>query len=204
MSYEALHALARDSGVSAGLAWLWPLVVDGFIVVASMSVVRAVIESRRTWHPWTLLLLFSTISVAGNVAHGPPTVIGRLVAAVPPVALVLAFDLLTRQVQLTLRPPQVDVARSGEPGVQGIAEAPDGSSLVRLPAGKSHEDLGVRGRAARMVARARAAGQPVTGRWLAEQLSVSDWYARRLLRQIDAAPATPTHGARMPRNATDA
>ena len=117
MSYEALHALARDSGVSAGLAWLWPLVVDGFIVVASMSLVRAVIESRRTWHPWALLLLFSTISVAGNVAHGPPTVNGRLVAAVPPVALVLAFDLLMRQVQLTLRPPRTAVPGRGQQGV---------------------------------------------------------------------------------------
>src|SRR5476649_1980434 len=48
MSYEALHTLARDSAVSGGLAWLWPLVVDDFIVVASMSVVRAVSESRRT------------------------------------------------------------------------------------------------------------------------------------------------------------
>lgn len=50
MSYDALHAIARDSGLSAGLAWLWPLVVDGFIVVASMSVVRAVVENGRTWH----------------------------------------------------------------------------------------------------------------------------------------------------------
>ncbi len=202
MSYEAPNALARDNGVSAGLAWLWPLVVDGFIVVASMSVVRAVIECRRTWHPWALLLLFSTISVAGNVAHGPPTGLGRLVAAVPPVALVLAFDLLMRQVQLTLRPPQVAVAAGAEPGAQ--AEAAGVSSPVRgLPAGRSHGDVGSRGRAARLVGRARAAGQPVTGRWLADQLSVSEGYARRLLRQIDAAPEAPNHCARIPRHGTD-
>jgi len=88
MSYGALHALARDSGVQAGLAWLWPLVVDGFIAVASLSVLHAVLESRPARYPWCLLLLFSTISVAGNVAHGSPTPVGRLVAAVPPVALV--------------------------------------------------------------------------------------------------------------------
>lgn len=203
MSYEALHTLARDNGVSAGLAWLWPLVVDGFIVVASMSVVRAVIESRRTWHPWALLVLFSTISVAGNVAHGPPTAVGRLVAAVPPVALVLAFDLLMRQVQLTLRPPQAAVPGDGQLGLPDAVEAPDASPLGRrLGAGKSPGDVGGRSRAARLVARARAAGQPVTGRWLAEQLSVSDGYARRLLRQINSAPATPTEVVRMPTGMT--
>jgi hypothetical protein len=41
MSYDALHALAPDSGAPIELAWLWPLVVDGFIVVASLSVLRA-------------------------------------------------------------------------------------------------------------------------------------------------------------------
>ena len=88
MSYGALHALARDSGVPAALAWLWPLVVDGFIVVASLSVLHAVLEGRPARYPWCLLLLFSAVSVAGNVAHGSPTPVGRLVAAVPPVALV--------------------------------------------------------------------------------------------------------------------
>jgi Protein of unknown function (DUF2637) len=186
MSYEALHALARDSGVSADLAWLWPLVVDGFIVVASMSVVLAVIESRPTWHPWALLLLFSTISVAGNVAHGPPTAIGRLVAAVPPVALVLAFDLLTRPVRGTMRDPGTTGQRPNQAdegdSIAATKECPSPS------AGKSDGD--VPGRAARLVAHAHATGQPVTGSWLAEQLSVSDGYARRLLRSLKAAPTT--------------
>jgi hypothetical protein len=200
MSYEALHALAHDSGVSAGLAWLWPLVVDGFIVVASMSVVRAVIEHRRTWHPWALLLLFSTISVAGNVAHGPPNAVGRLVAAVPPVALVLAFDLLMRQVPLTMRDPWTTGPRSNEVDERVRVVAPNECASHLVPsAGEAKVDVGVPGRAARLVARAHATGQPVTGRWLAEQLSVSDGYARRLLRQINAARATPTDSVRMRR-----
>src|SRR3990170_6152434 len=104
MSYGALHSLARDSGVPSTLGWLWPLVVDGFIVVASLSVLHAVLEARPAGYPWVLLLVFSAVSVAGNVAHGPPTSVGRLVAAVPPVALVLAFDLLMRKVRRGLEP----------------------------------------------------------------------------------------------------
>ncbi len=63
MSHGALHALARDNGVTPVLAWLWPLVVDGFIVVASLSVLYAVLESRSSRYPWCLLLLFSAVSV---------------------------------------------------------------------------------------------------------------------------------------------
>jgi hypothetical protein len=180
MSYDALHALARDSGAPIELAWLWPLIVDGFIVVASLSVLRAVLESRPAWHPWLLLLIFSTVSVAGNLAHGAPTPVGRLVAAVPPIALVLAFDLLMRQLQLTFE----DSNRAAI-AVPSVVQAthPAHTSGSR---GSAHNT--VAGQAARLVARARAAGQPVTGRWLSEQLAVSDGYARRLLRQLDDTP----------------
>lgn len=160
MSYGALHALARDSGVPATLAWLWPLVVDGFIVVASLSVVHAVLEARAAY-PWALLLLFSAVSVAGNVAHGAPTPVGRLVAAVPPVALVLAFDLLMRQVRRVLEPaPDTTIhagratPRDGEPAAvrRSSDSADQGVSSLRLARPT------VAGRAARVVAHRRAAG----------------------------------------------
>jgi hypothetical protein len=179
MSYDALHALARDSGAPIELAWLWPLIVDGFIVVASLSVLRAVLESRPAWHPWLLLLIFSTLSVAGNVAHGPPTPVGRLVAAIPPIALVLAFDLLMRQLHLTL---------GGSAGAAAVVPALQQATPTGVTSGSGPTaHTTVAGQAARLVVRARAAGQPVTGRWLSEQLAVSDGYARRLLRQLDAA-----------------
>ena len=190
MSYGALHALARDSGVPPALAWLWPLVVDGFIVVASLAVLHAVLEARPASYPWALLLVFSAVSVAGNVAHGAPSPVGRLVAAVPPVALVLAFDLLMRQVQRVLEPALTTVpAEAPQASVAGVA-----GSSPRPPA-RGAEAGGpvplrlarptVAGQAARLVARRRAAGQRVTGSWLARELGISDGYARRLLRQLD-------------------
>jgi hypothetical protein len=188
MSYGALHALARDSGVPATLAWLWPLVVDGFIVVASLSVLHAVLEARPASYPWSLLLLFSAVSVAGNVAHGAPTTVGRLVAAVPPVALVLAFDLLMRQVRRVLEPAEAT-------RVPARPSAPRASESAVVPRRSASADRGVpslrlarstvAGRAARLVAHRRATGGRVTGSWLARELEVSEGYARRLLRQLD-------------------
>jgi hypothetical protein len=188
MSYGALHELARDSGVPSTLAWLWPLVVDGFIVVASLSVLYAVLEARPASYPWALLSLFSAVSVAGNVAHGAPTPVGRLVAAVPPVALVLAFDLLMRQVRRVLEPAP-DTAIPAKPSAQRAGKP------AAVPRRSPSVDQGVpslqlarptvAGQAARVVARRRAAGARVTGSWLARELHVSEGYARRLLRQLD-------------------
>lgn len=102
MSYEALHSLAVEQGVPTPLAWMWPLVVDGFIVVASLSVVRAVADGRHGVYAWLLVLAFSAISVAFNVIHAAPTLVARFVAAIPPTALVLSFELLMRQLRQQL------------------------------------------------------------------------------------------------------
>ena len=79
MSYGALHGLALAEGVDPALAWMWPLIVDGFIVVASLAVLHAVLERRSTLYPWCLVLGFSAISVAFNVLHAAPTPVARLV-----------------------------------------------------------------------------------------------------------------------------
>ena len=39
LSFTALADLARRSGVDESKAWAWPLIVDGIIVVATVSVV---------------------------------------------------------------------------------------------------------------------------------------------------------------------
>jgi hypothetical protein len=96
LSYDALHSLALASGVRPGLARIWPGVLDGFIVVATLTVVAAKRASRPTWYPWALVVLFSAASVAFNILHAidqglaSAGWIAALVFAMPPVALVLA------------------------------------------------------------------------------------------------------------------
>jgi Protein of unknown function (DUF2637) len=76
-------------------AWLRPVSVDGLIVAASMSM----LVRRRAGMPagalaWTSLLAGIGASLAANVAAAEPTMVGRIVAAWPPVALLLAWELL--------------------------------------------------------------------------------------------------------------
>jgi Protein of unknown function (DUF2637) len=94
LSYDALHQLALDSRVRPALAWLWPVVIDGTIVVALLTVLAANRAATRTGYPWTLAGLFSAASVAFNIAHAPDRPVAQLVFAMAPVALVLTTHLL--------------------------------------------------------------------------------------------------------------
>jgi divalent metal cation (Fe/Co/Zn/Cd) transporter len=51
LSYDALHQLAQDSRVRPGLAWLWPVVIDGTIVVALLTVLAAKRATARAGYP---------------------------------------------------------------------------------------------------------------------------------------------------------
>jgi Protein of unknown function (DUF2637) len=98
LSYDALHHLALDSRVRPGLAWLWPVVIDGTIVVALLTVLAAKRAAIRAAYPWALAGLFSLASVAFNIAHAPDRPVAQLVFAMAPVALVLTTHLLMQQV----------------------------------------------------------------------------------------------------------
>jgi Protein of unknown function (DUF2637) len=66
LSYDALHQLALDSRVRPALAWLWPVVIDGTIVVALLTVLAAKRAATRAVYRWALAGLFSPASVAFN------------------------------------------------------------------------------------------------------------------------------------------
>lgn len=96
----SFNALAARSGVEPGQAWVWPLIVDGIIVVATVSAV-ALAGRRAAWYPWALLAGGALVSVTANSLHAivaadvdVPGVLAASVAAVPPVVL-LAITHLT-------------------------------------------------------------------------------------------------------------
>jgi hypothetical protein len=96
-SYEHMRALAELAG-EGWRSWLLPVSVDGLAVAASMTM----LVRRRVGLPagalvWTALLLGLGASLAANVAAADPTLAGRLVAAWPPVALLMAYELLLQQ-----------------------------------------------------------------------------------------------------------
>jgi hypothetical protein len=198
LSYDALHQLALDSRVRPGLAWLWPVVIDGTIVVALLTVLAAKRAGRGAGYPWALAGLFSAASVAFNIAHAPDRPVARLVFAMAPVALVLTTHLLMQQVswwpptsgrpaapapQADLEPEQEGDPRPAQPHRPGDHPAPEPAGAGQL--GK----VGARVRVRAAYQAQLAAGQTPTGAGLARAAGVSERYGQRLLAEFTADPA---------------
>jgi hypothetical protein len=61
--------------------------------------------SRGGALPWALLVVGSAASLAANVAVAEPTLIGRLIAAWPSLALIGSYELLMRQIRHSAHQP---------------------------------------------------------------------------------------------------
>jgi Protein of unknown function (DUF2637) len=196
LSYDALHQLALDSRVRPALAWLWPVVIDGTIVVALLTVLAAKRVATRAGYPWALAGLFSAASVAFNIAHAPDRPVAQLVFAMAPVALVLTTHLLMQQVGWRRSAP----GRPTVPVPEQQAE-PEGAHPHRpgdhpAPEPPSPEQPAPAGARARVRAAYEAqihAGQTPTGAGLARAAGVSERYGQRLLAEFTADPARPGH-----------
>jgi Protein of unknown function (DUF2637) len=143
LSYDALHQLALDSRVRPDLAWLWPVVIDGTIVVALLTVLAAKRVSARTGYPWTLAGLFSLASVAFNIAHAPDRPVAQLVFAMAPVALVLTTHLLMQQASWRHRRTEPNrastILTSAEAGPVPATEAASTSGQATMTPGSRQD-----------------------------------------------------------------
>ncbi|WP_206489280.1 DUF2637 domain-containing protein [Rhodococcus sp. KRD162] len=144
LSFTALRDLAVRSGVPAGQAWVWPLIVDGLVLVATVAVVAL---DHHRWYAWTLLGLGASLSLVGNSLHATytgelPVAVRILVAAVPPLSL-LAVTHLTYL-----------LTRRDAPALESAEEAPAATRVqplvTTLPSSDSEvPDLGAAFREAR-------------------------------------------------------
>lgn len=104
LSYEHLHDLANGHGLNGARAWAWPSTVDMFIVIGELLVLRGSLAKRADWFAILLTAAGSlgsiVLNVAGTGAHAP--VLDYVVSAVPPVAALLAFAALMRQIHARL------------------------------------------------------------------------------------------------------
>ena len=121
LSYAGLKDLASTHGVDPGLVWIWPLVLDGAIIVFSVCAFRAGLCGESVAYPMFLVVLSTMASIAFNVLHAPippdapfwsrEVMIPRIMASIPPLALFLSFEVMIRQLQ-----SQVGQSRNGNVG----------------------------------------------------------------------------------------
>lgn len=189
LSFTALTDLAVRAGVQPGQAWVWPLIVDGVIVVATVAVIALVGHGRAvSAYPWALLLAGAAVSVLANVAHAVviadgtvPAALAGAVAAVPPATLVASTHLSAVLLNRTERKPReraqstvVSVERTG-----AVSAQPPARERGRERAGKRPlSELQT------WYAEQVAAGKTVTGKDVADTFGCSPATGRRRLAEL--------------------
>jgi Protein of unknown function (DUF2637) len=201
VSFEAISAFAVETAAfPPELAWSAPLLVDSFTTAASLVILWRYLRGegwRVPWYAWTLVGCATAVSVALNVAHAPERISAQLFAALPPVALLGALELL------------MSVARTGLPHTSRTPVTQDRSSdrdttatavaRPQLPAPDHSTTAGngsrpqrdSRTRVRELVAHERATGTRLHARDVAAAAGISERRAYELLRAVRSEGEQP-------------
>lgn len=102
LSYAHLHDVDTRHGLATdpARAWAWPAVLDLFYLAGELLILRAAWHRTIDWWAIALTVLGAAGSIGLNVAGVGPSAspLDYIVAAVPPVASLLAFGALMNQV----------------------------------------------------------------------------------------------------------
>lgn len=201
LSFTALRELAeREFAISPQLSFIYPLVIDGFIVIATAAAFTMKKRGPRvTWYPWAALLIFGALSVLGNAAHAIdnptatfPAWVSALGASVPAVALLIASHLLVMMIDGKSQ------SRSRKQRTTPVAPATGTATATSLQTA-THEATEQQREVRRLhavdqsdepstlvdqVAQAMAIGRPVTAAFIAEIEGVSERTGRRRLADL--------------------
>jgi len=191
-SFTHIRDTAAEHGQGGPMSWAVAVCVPLTCVMAARERQRdkqqGVVTRRLSW-PAVVLAGGVLLSLAANLAQAQPTAWGRIVAAVPPAAFLVAVSMIERRA--ARRPHLI----AGEGGSVGEPSAPGRPSAVPV-AGDGAQDGGDE---ALLAAARRAAaehedrhGQPITRDALRARLGVSNQAASELLRQLRAGQGLPS------------
>ncbi|MBP8533711.1 DUF2637 domain-containing protein [Streptomyces sp. MK37H] len=142
LSYEHLQEVAARHGMADAVArsWAWPATVDLFIVIGELLILRASLVHRVDWWAIGLVTAGDGGSIALNVAGVGPdaSALDYVVAAVPPVAALLAFGALMRQVHAYLARRATTGVTTSPPGVE-TPSTPVTVTVDRTPAAPAED-----------------------------------------------------------------
>jgi hypothetical protein len=213
VSFEAISAFAVATGAfPASLGWCAPLLVDTFTAAATLVVWSRSLVGLGACYARTLVAAATGVSLALNVAHAPNQLAARLVAALPPLALLAAVELVMSEARRALArqgtPDRVDAAPVDPAAASAaVVAAPAAAITARgaalaAPASAAHSGVGAgdtRGQVRALLASEEAGGQRLTGKQVAAAVGVKERRAQELLRELRAdASASRPSGHRHP------
>ncbi|MBW9207977.1 DUF2637 domain-containing protein [Mumia sp. zg.B17] len=120
LSFAGLVDVAAWANIRPSLRWAVPVFIDGAIIVYTVAVLVERGRGQRPIFAWTALATFTVVSVSANgshawAAHGVltwQTVVGTLIAALPPLGQLAATHTMAR---LVVEPPPAHSRPAPEP-----------------------------------------------------------------------------------------
>ncbi|WP_433758135.1 DUF2637 domain-containing protein [Nocardia sp. CA-135398] len=128
LSFAALQDLAVKAHTPERLAWLFPVIVDGTIIQATIAVLALAESDDRKWFE-RVLIAGAAVSIGGNIAHALVSGNGigaAVLAVIAPAALLID----THGLAVLLRTRQPAPVESDIPAPDS---APVAASTPRLP-----------------------------------------------------------------------
>ena len=187
VSFEAISAFAVATGASPpALGWCAPLLVDTFTAAATLVIWSRSLAGLGAGYARTLVAAATVVSLALNVAHAPDRLPARLIAALPPLSLLAAVELVMSEACRAVSHPaatgRADAARSdptaastatltalAAPGLAAASEVGAGDSRTRVRA---------------LLANEQAGGPQLTGTQVAAAVGIKPRRAQELLREL--------------------
>lgn len=195
VSYRHGREFASRFGADEVSAAIWPLIVDGLLTTATVELWKTTGHDRRAggrWAAWLAFVFGICLSLCANVAAAPElSVFAVAVATCPPLALLLAVELLNRALKRHHAETTNETGETAESGeetarVVRLAAVPDES---RPPGEPTAEQ--------RMWAHyvtERSKGRAPTGAEL-DRVAGTNNYGRRVLRRWrEQGQPTARHG----------
>lgn len=130
LSFDGLRKLATEASISDQLAFLFPVIVDGTIIMASLSILRMNLSGQKAVLGWVTMIMGTGLSIAGNVISvRNEGIIAMGTHALPPILLATSLELF-----LSLIRTNIKLAQDAQEAEVKIQEAAQNNSATPLPA----------------------------------------------------------------------
>jgi uncharacterized protein DUF2637 len=206
VSFEAISAFAVATGAfPPALGWCAPLLVDTFTAAATLVIWSRSLAGLGAGYARTLVAAATAVSLALNVAHAPDRLAARLVAALPPLALLAAVELVMSEARRALAHPsaphRVDAAsRHAAAASTAVLSAPADASppcaaALTAPVSATSGPVAAgdtRTRVRALLLRELAGGPRLTGTQVAAVVGIKPRRAQELLRELRAEATSPS------------
>ncbi len=93
ISYFSLVAVATVGGLTYPWVWLWPMLLDAFMCIGSLDVIRRELNSEPTTIAWAVVIGVTLVSTGFNITLADQSVLSWATHALAPVVCFLAFEI---------------------------------------------------------------------------------------------------------------